>query len=133
MTKIPTTRPPKSVEEVNATLHQFDGATLEWWRFSVTHLQCVWKVTGLPQGVGYIFMLATYYMNFPTVMHDVRLRIATIAETEELRLQLPQAHKSLPEYHYRIAECQEGLFSVWSKGFIVVWGEQEATRMLQQM
>lgn len=134
MTEIPRPQPPKSVEEVNTLLYQLDGATLEWWGFSVSHGRCVWKVTGLPQGIGYVFMVATYYVNVPLAMHTVRLRVATVEETEDLRKLLPPAEgKRLREQDYRIVECQEGKFSVWSMGFIIVWGETEADPLLRAM
>lgn len=130
-----TSRPnqPSPLDTVTAMLPELDGATLEWWRYSITHGQCVWRVSNLPRGVGYISMVGTYYINVPPIMHNVRLRIATHGETEALRQRLPELGDSLRERQYRFIECNEGTFAIWSKGFCVIWDELEAARMVRDM
>ncbi len=117
--------------ELGRQLRGLDGATLEWRGYSISHGACLWRVTGLPPGVGYVYMAATYFINFPPIMHDIRIRLATNDETEDLRHRLPGPGESLRQREYRFVECKEGIYAVWSKGFCVIWDEVAAARMLR--
>ena len=134
MAETPRPNQPSPLDKINARLPELDGATLEWWRYSITHGKCVWRVSNLPRkGVGYVVMIATYYINFPTVMNNVRLRVATDSETEALRDRLPDQGGSLRANGHRIVDCTEGTFAIWSNGFRIVWDEDEAARILHDM
>ena len=134
MSEISPPQWPQFMEEINAALPLLDGATVEWWGFAVSHGHSVWKLTGLPQGVGYIFMVSTRYVHFPLIMHNVKIRVATSQETDALRgLLSPQDAESLQEQFYHTIECEEGTFSIWSRSFAVLWGERNVKQMLWEV
>jgi hypothetical protein len=68
--------------------HQFarlEGACLKWEYFGTPHARFGLLATGLSGGDAAIQFLDTQYVECPSRMRDVRLRLATDAEVERLQ------------------------------------------------
>src|SRR5262249_54159673 len=122
----------------SAHLVEVQGATLQWWRYSVGHQTLLLVATGLP-GEPFVLRFGyTHYVDCPTTMHNVRLRMATADEREALRPRITShlaamfdrdrplvsnvAHE--PREGLLVVECDEGKFRIWAGVLFLSWRDK---------
>ena len=123
---------PNSILHASTKFEELDGTTLELWAFTVSHNTLLLRSSGTPKGYGSIRFGRTLCMNLTPVMSQVHLRMATEAENENFRLQLPARLVDYAGIEFEdtqfslqngrcIIECKEGVFSVWAGLLLIDW------------
>jgi hypothetical protein len=118
-------------------LGPIQGATLHWRGLDVSHTVLLLVATGVPGEPLALRFGYTEYVDCPTAMHDVRVRMATTEEREVLRRQVStrlaarcdeDEHRwskvncaMRPKEGHLIIECDEGVFSIWAGMLFLSW------------
>jgi hypothetical protein len=121
-----------------AHLVEIQGATLQWWRYHVSHTTLVLVATGLPGEPFALQFGITAYVDCPMIMHNVRLRMATAEERAALRPRI-SSHLAArfdrdrptvsnvalePREGLMAIECDEGVFSIWAGVLLLSWSDK---------
>lgn len=107
---------PGSIANVQQQLSLLDGATLLFWGLRCSYCVVFLQVTGGKNTTGYVGLTLPEYLDLPAEMHNVRLRLATQEETENLRSRLPpQRARYLQNNDHLIIMCDEGKAEVWAR------------------
>jgi len=117
------------------------GATLEWWGLTLSHSILFLVATGLPGEPFALRFNYTQYVDCPTLMHNMSLRMATAEEREALR---GRASPRVTSYIDRepgrgncassgkealvTIECDEGLFTIWAGMLFLSWRDRGRRR-----
>lgn len=125
---------PGSVLELSPRFHELDGATLEWWLFTISHNILILRASNGSAVFGKLYFHVTVEMNILPVMHNVRLRMATEEENSVYRAGLKGRlaayegeaffYSGFPLRNGRcIIECDEGIFLIWAQELRLTWME----------
>lgn len=101
---------------------ELDRATLEWEVYLVSDGNLWLKASDLARGNAKVYFLNTRYVDCPTQMQEVKLRLASESETESVRQLIPPYNaKWLKQKDLIFISCREGVFSIWATEVGVDW------------
>jgi hypothetical protein len=134
---------PGTVLALSPRFQELEGATLEWWLFSISHTTLILRASNLSGPFGKLFCSSTVRVKILPVMRNVRIRMAT---AEENRLYRPGLQGRFAEYAGEtmiysgyslrngrcIIECDEGVFSVWAAYMSLTWTEDPDLGLKEQ-
>src|SRR5205823_9504797 len=89
------------------------GATLEWWALKDSHGHFRLLASREGSELVEVRLIDTNFVHLPRVAHNIRFRLATQAETESLRAEIPARRAGeLRREKHLVIESDEGVFSV---------------------
>lgn len=123
----------------------FADATIELRAIGESHAEVHFVAHGSDAGPMDICFLSVEYLDAPSRMEEVRLRMATDAENESLRSRVGPGRGAryfdscweewgagiAPRFGHLAIECQQGCFSVWAGGVFVSPGDALRPRFLR--
>jgi hypothetical protein len=117
-----------------AFFDEIEGATLEWGGIHTSHMCLYLVATGLPTERRVLKFSSTAYLDIPTTMHRVELRMATVAESAALPSHVhrwlvpPPGSDDCAEddqiwlkHGHVIVQCDEGVFSIVAWFLLLSW------------
>ena len=132
-----------SIKDFSGCFSELEGLTLEWWSTMLGHNGFFFRGT-LAQGrYAQLRFWYTLQIDVVPVMHNCRLRMATIQENERLRKQLTEIQSHFEDFPEEmgysmeadriIIECDEGTFSIWAHMLEWSWTDEGDLGVSQEM
>jgi hypothetical protein len=119
-------------------LEKIQGATLEWWGRKLSHAILILVARGVPDEPLALRFNYVNYVDCPTVMHDVRVRMATVEErgalsrrvsprlTDRFEMErLGRGNAAMTGKEALVAiDCDEGVFFIWAGMLLLSWRDR---------
>ena len=124
--------PNSRVVRASGRFRELDGAILEWWTLAASHGQLELTATGLARGTAVLGFMSAEYVDCPTTMHHVRLRMASPEETDLLRQRLaPEEAAEVEREDHLVIECDEGHGWIYAGVMGIDWVSEPDRRLLE--
>jgi hypothetical protein len=100
------------------------GADLQVWWFTASHGNLCLLASGLTKGYAEVYFSFVRFLDCPSRMHGISIRIATEQETSKIKQLLPSDERDLlNKENLFIIESQEGTHTIWAMGAGLEWTE----------
>jgi hypothetical protein len=109
-------------DQTEGVLRGLDGATLRWAMQTVSHSQLRLSVHDLIRS-GDVTFKGVVFMETPTVMHDVRVRLGTDEDLARVREFVEPVGARVERGDVVTITCREGRGWICARGLILDWRE----------